>query len=100
MNKTKQNLLGSYLVREKWLLVLITVTGILYNLGIIAGPYFEGQLAQTLSDILNGLRTKEDMFRLALVYSGRTRGQAPVRPQIRKQPEPPYEGYPLRQPDP
>ncbi len=66
----KQNLLGSYLVREKWLLVLITVTGILYNLGIIAGPYFEGQLAQTLSDILNGLRTKEDMFRLALIYVG------------------------------
>lgn len=36
----------SYFEQEKAVLLVVTATGILYNLGMGAGPYFEGQLAQ------------------------------------------------------
>ena len=41
-----------YIRKEKKLLVYITISGILYNVGMGAGPWFEGQLAQALADIL------------------------------------------------
>ena len=55
----------SYFGQEKAVLLVVTVTGILYNLGMGAGPYFEGQLAQCLYDIYQGEATAGDMARLA-----------------------------------
>ena len=37
--------------RLEWVnLLLITLSGLLYNLGLLAGPWFEGKLAQCLGD--------------------------------------------------
>lgn len=60
----------SYFGQEKAVLLVVTVTGILYNLGMGAGPYFEGQLAQCLYDIFQGKATAGDMVRLAALYVG------------------------------
>ncbi|NLH62829.1 MAG: ABC transporter ATP-binding protein [Erysipelotrichaceae bacterium] len=60
--------LKTYLKHEKGNLILITVTGLIYNIGMVAGPWFEGQLVQTLADILNGERTLADMLILAGIY--------------------------------
>lgn len=51
-------------------LAVVTVSGILYNVGLAAGPYFEGQLAQCLFDIIKGQRTLSAMLSLVLIYLG------------------------------
>ena len=58
----------SFLRRETGLLAFLTVTGLVYNVGMTAGPYFEGQLAGCLADILGGARQASDMMRLAGLY--------------------------------
>ena len=41
--------IGDYF-RIEWLpLVLVTVSGLIYNIGLLAAPWFEGRLAQCLS---------------------------------------------------
>ena len=56
-------------VQMEWkLLVLITVTGLVYNIGLAFFPYFEGQLAQCLSDILNHQAEGKDMYVLVMIY--------------------------------
>lgn len=60
--------LGSYFRREKRLLALTAVTGIVYNVGMTAGPWLEGQLAQYLYDILDGSRQARDLVLLSLAY--------------------------------
>ena len=34
--------IGYYFRKETGLLLVVTVTGILYNIGMVAGPWFEG----------------------------------------------------------
>lgn len=58
----------SYFKLETTPLILTAVSGIIYNVGMTAGPYFEGQLAQYLFDIIKGVRAFPDMLRLALTY--------------------------------
>lgn len=58
----------SYFRLEWTWLVGVTVTGILYNVGMGAGPYFEGRLAQRLYEILEGSRQATEMLGLAMVY--------------------------------
>lgn len=58
----------SYFKLEGASLALVTVSGILYNVGLVAGPYFEGQLAQCLLDIMAGRAAFPAMVRLASVY--------------------------------
>lgn len=60
--------LRTYLKHEKVNLILITITGLIYNVGMIAGPWFEGQLVQTLADILQGNKTFASMLVLAGIY--------------------------------
>ena len=60
--------LSTYLRREAWTLAAVTVTGILYNVGLAAGPWFEGRLAQMLCDILTGQKERGAMLPLALWY--------------------------------
>lgn len=58
----------SYFFQAKGTLLVVTVTGLLYNLGLLAGPWFEGQLAQCLMDILEGRSIFSAMAVLALCY--------------------------------
>ena len=60
--------ISSYFKLETLPLAVVTVSGIIYNIGMTAGPYFEGQLAQRLFDIMNGKKTFSDMLSLAGVY--------------------------------
>ena len=55
--------------RLEWLpLTLITLSGLAYNVGLLAGPWFEGRLAQCLADILGGRETAAAMTVLAAGY--------------------------------
>lgn len=58
-----------YFYHEKKFLLIVTLSGILYNIGMIAGPWFDGQLAQYLYDIFGGTRTAADMYALCLCYA-------------------------------
>lgn len=46
----------------------IAVSGCIYNIGMTAGPWFEGKMAQYLCDIIAGSRTLRDMVILAVCY--------------------------------
>lgn len=55
--------------RAEWkVLALITVSGLIYNLGLVAGPWFEGKMAGCLLQILTGTERFPAMLRLALAY--------------------------------
>ncbi len=59
----------TFYFRAEWItLVFVTVSGLLYNVGLLATPWFEGRLAQTLSDILNGSATASAMVTLVIIY--------------------------------
>lgn len=60
--------IASYFRLQAPTVALITCTGALYNVGMTAGPYFEGQLAQRLLDVMQGACTWADMARLAALY--------------------------------
>ena len=60
--------IGDYF-RIEWLpLVLVTVSGLIYNIGLLAAPWFEGRLAQCLADILGGNAAASAMAMLVLAY--------------------------------
>ena len=60
--------IGAYF-RMEWLsLTLVTVSGLIYNVGLLATPWFEGRLAQCLADILGGNETAAQMAVLVLAY--------------------------------
>ena len=55
--------------RSEWrMLLLITLTGIIYNVGLLAGPWYEGQMAQCLTNIIGGSASAESMIRLVGAY--------------------------------
>ena len=55
--------------RLEWLpLAFVTLSGLVYNIGLLATPWFEGRLAQCLTDILGGYQTAEAMATLVLAY--------------------------------
>ncbi|MDO4486245.1 MAG: ABC transporter ATP-binding protein [Bacillota bacterium] len=58
----------TYFKNEKRILLAVTVSGILYNTGIAAAPWFEGKLAQYLCDILRGSREYTDIVLMAALY--------------------------------
>jgi ATP-binding cassette subfamily B multidrug efflux pump len=68
MDKASHVSILSYFRQEKKLLILTSITGIIYNVGMITGPLFEGQLAQYLFDILRGKRKSRDIIILSLLY--------------------------------
>lgn len=65
---TQPDRILSYFKLELRILTLITISGIFYNIGMVAGPYFEGQLAQCLFDIMRGNQSLSAMVRLAITY--------------------------------
>lgn len=62
--------LSAYFKAEWGILLVVTVTGIIYNIGLLAGPWFEGKLAQCLFDIFGGKKSFSDMLGLAAAYVG------------------------------
>ena len=60
--------IGAYFRIEWLLLALVTVSGLIYNIGLLATPWFEGRLAQCLADILGGSATAAAMAILVLTY--------------------------------
>lgn len=55
--------------RVEWLaLIFVTISGIIYNVGLLATPWFEGRLAQCLADILGGSGAFRTMAILVLAY--------------------------------
>ena len=60
--------IGSYF-RLEWLpLLFVTLSGLVYNVGLLAGPWYEGRLAQCLADILGGNASAANMAALVLGY--------------------------------
>ena len=53
--------IGAYFHIEWLPLALVTVSGLIYNIGLLATPWFEGRLAQCLTDILDGSATAAAM---------------------------------------
>ena len=58
----------SYFVMEWLPLLLVTISGVIYNVGLLATPWFEGRLAQCLADILGGSATAARMAMLVILY--------------------------------
>ena len=55
--------------RLEWLpLAFVTLSGLVYNIGLLATPWFEGRLAQCLADILGGSETAAKMAMLVPTY--------------------------------
>lgn len=57
-----------YFLKEKKILAVTTVSGLLYNLGLVLTPWFEGQLSQYIADIFTGTRRPSSLVLLSLLY--------------------------------
>ncbi len=62
------NIFWNYILKEKKYLLFITITGLIYNIGLTATPYFEGQLVSCIADIYGGLKTSNVMVYIAELY--------------------------------
>lgn len=60
--------IGSYFKAEWGVLTAVTLSGLVYNLGLLAGPWFEGLMTGCLVDILGGRKGFNDMLILVLAY--------------------------------
>lgn len=50
------------------MLLAVTFSGLIYNLGLLAGPWFEGRMTGCLVDILSGNAGYRDMLVLVSAY--------------------------------
>ena len=58
-----------YYFKIQWpVLLAVTFSGLIYNLGLLAGPWFEGQMTGCLVDILGGNAGYRDMLVLVTAY--------------------------------
>ena len=60
---------GAYFRAEWAALLAVTVSGLIYNIGLLAGPLFEGRMAGRLIDVLNGRAGFADMAALVAIYA-------------------------------
>ena len=68
-NKTFQpDKVLSYFKEEWKVLLAVTISGLIYNLGLLAGPWFEGKMTGCLVEILKGLGQFSNMLVLVLGY--------------------------------
>ena len=71
-NAEKNNIMTdrvSYYFKSQWhILLIITISGLIYNLGLLAGPWFEGRMTGCLVNILGGKSTFTDMLILVIFY--------------------------------
>lgn len=69
--KTKRHFvlkIASYFRAEWFSMTFIVLSGLFYNVGLLAAPQFEGKLAQRLADILGGSETAAAMAMPVLAY--------------------------------
>lgn len=58
-----------YYFKNQWsVLLAVTFSGLIYNLGLLAGPWFEGRMTGCLVDILGGKTGYRDMLVLVTAY--------------------------------
>lgn len=60
--------IASYFRAEWFSMTFIVLSGLFYNVGLLAAPWFEGKLAQRLADILGGSETAAAMAMPVLAY--------------------------------
>lgn len=58
----------TYFQGQAPILAAVTVSGLIYNLGLLAGPWFEGKMAGCLADLLAGRKGFSDMLALVASY--------------------------------
>ena len=58
----------SYFLKEWKVLLAVAISGLIYNIGLLAGPWFEGKMTGCLVDILKGADQFSDMLVLVLGY--------------------------------
>ena len=56
----------SYFKAEWKVLLAVTISGLIYNVGLLAGPWFEGRMTGCLVNILNGSGVFADMRMLVI----------------------------------
>lgn len=59
---------ATYFRRSARTIVVVAVSGVVYNAGLALGPYLEGQMVQHLLDIVQGTGTLQGMLALAAIY--------------------------------
>ena len=64
----RPNRVLSYFQEEWKTLFFVTVSGLIYNLGLLAGPWFEGKMTGKLVDLLGGTGTFHQMLMLVTAY--------------------------------
>ena len=60
---------GAYFRAEWAALLAVAASGLIYNIGLLAGPLFEGRMAGRLIDVLNGRAGFADMAALVAIYA-------------------------------
>lgn len=58
----------SYFKQERKAIIIVTITGLIYNIGLIANPYFEGSLVGLIGDILNNKASYNDIIKIVIAY--------------------------------
>lgn len=58
----------SYFKTQWPILLAVTVSGLIYNIGLLAGPWYEGQMTGCLVNILGGNAGYNDMLILVISY--------------------------------
>ena len=64
----KPDKIGSYFKNQYLELSVITISGLIYNLGLLISPLLEGRMVQCLLDILNHTALPSKMVQLAVFY--------------------------------
>ena len=67
-NTFRSDKIFSYFKKEWRVLLAVTISGLIYNLGLLAGPWFEGQMTGCLVNILKGVGYFQNMLVLVAGY--------------------------------
>lgn len=59
----------SYFKAEWRALLIVTVSGLIYNIGLLAGPWFEGTMTGRLVEVLNGTGQFSGMLMLVISFA-------------------------------
>lgn len=58
-----------YYFKKEWKsLTIVTITGLIYNFGLILGPYFEGKLTQSIYDYFQQYISFQTIVKIVLLY--------------------------------
>lgn len=63
----KPNKLSSFFLKEKWVFLAIVIFGVLYNVGMLVNPTFQGKLVDSISS-LNSENSISSILQVSLLY--------------------------------